>query len=116
MVSARLSEVVVVGGELAVGFDELVVSWADAAVEEAREGEEVLEGVDKGGVGLGSFLHDFGYFIEEGFAELLVRTAVPEKVLGCTASAVTAVGFTKIRIDVFGSFLSILRPDSSSED
>ena len=32
---SRVSEVVVLRGKLAVGFDKLVVAWADAAVEEA---------------------------------------------------------------------------------
>ena len=34
---SRVSEVVVLRGELTVGFDKLVVAWADAAVEEARK-------------------------------------------------------------------------------
>ena len=111
-----VGEVVVFRGELTVGMDKLVVAWADTAVEEAGKREKIGELVGEERSFSRDFLHDVGDFIEEGFAEVGIRFAVPEEVLGGGTLTSAGGASTEVGLDVLGRFLSVLCPDGSSEN
>jgi hypothetical protein len=62
------------------------------------------------------FLHDRDDFVKEGFAEVGVRSAVPEEVLGGGTLSSAGGASTEVRLDVLGRLLSVLCPYRSSEN
>ena len=62
------------------------------------------------------FLHDRGDFVKEGFAEVGIRSAIPEEVLGGGTRSSAGGASTEVRLDVLGRLLSVLCPDGSSEN
>ena len=62
------------------------------------------------------FLHDRGDFVKEGFAEVGIRSAIPEEVLSGGARLSAGGASTEVRLDVLGRFLSVLCPNGSCKD